>query len=251
MARAFDDGSSQFIYCTPALTTSFPFTMACWFNTDDLTTAQALMSNNDQFNVDYIYMYLNPTPDYLAVSINGASSSQYIAVNSSHTADSWYHACYVGAASNDHKVLLNAGNSGTSSTDVGAITSFDASGIGAQVDSSPSDYMSGMIAEAAWWNAALTDAEVAVLAAGYSPLLVRPQSLVAYLPLIRDDDEDLIGGVSFTASGSPTVGDHPPVRYAVGPYNIGVPAAAAGETLSIAIVPTDSSYDVAKPVIVG
>lgn len=44
----------------------------------------------------------------------------------------------------------------------------------------------GDIAEVGVWDIDLTAAEVASLAKGVSPALVRPQSLVTYLPLIRD-----------------------------------------------------------------
>ncbi len=45
-------------------------------------------------------------------------------------------------------------------------------------------YMSDSSVEEANWNVALTDAEVAALASGVSPLLVRPENLVRYRPLI-------------------------------------------------------------------
>lgn len=43
--------------------------------------------------------------------------------------------------------------------------------------------MEGDISEVGYWNVALTDADVAVLAKGVSPLLVRPEGLVAYWSL--------------------------------------------------------------------
>lgn len=43
------------------------------------------------------------------------------------------------------------------------------------------------IAEVGYWNTDLTDAEIAILAKGVSPLLVRPANLVAYYPLVRGD----------------------------------------------------------------
>jgi hypothetical protein len=43
----------------------------------------------------------------------------------------------------------------------------------------------GSVAEAALWNAAPSDAEIAVLAASFSLLFVKPGNLVAYWPLIR------------------------------------------------------------------
>jgi hypothetical protein len=57
------------------------------------------------------------------------------------------------------------------------------------------------------WNAALTDAEVAILATGFSPKKVRPQSLVFYAPLVREV-RDLVGGVALSDTGT-TVADHP------------------------------------------
>ena len=42
----------------------------------------------------------------------------------------------------------------------------------------------GDLAEAAVWNVALTDAEVAALARGIHPFLIRPDALVAYWPIL-------------------------------------------------------------------
>jgi hypothetical protein len=64
------------------------------------------------------------------------------------------------------------------------------------------------------WSAALTDAEAAILALGISPLLVRPASLAAYWPMIRDTDRDLVGDYHWTPYNSPTIATHPPkIRY--------------------------------------
>jgi len=68
------------------------------------------------------------------------------------------------------------------------------------------------LAEAGLWDAALTDAEVAILGVGYSPLFVRPQSLVAYWPLVRDA-KDRVGGYDLTAGGGPVVAAHPRIIY--------------------------------------
>jgi hypothetical protein len=45
----------------------------------------------------------------------------------------------------------------------------------------------GLLAEAAIWSVILTPAEFAALNNGYSPLLIRPASLVEYQPMIRDN----------------------------------------------------------------
>lgn len=74
---------------------------------------------------------------------------------------------------------------------------------------SPSSAMfNGSIAEPAIWNAALTDAEIASLAAGFTPDQVRPQSLSLYAPLIRNL-ADLRLGRTITNVGGATVSTHP------------------------------------------
>jgi hypothetical protein len=58
-------------------------------------------------------------------------------------------------------------------------------------------WFSGDIAEVGIWNIDLTAAEVASLAKGVSPALIRPQNHVAYLPLIRDTHE-IVNATGFT-----------------------------------------------------
>ena len=71
----------------------------------------------------------------------------------------------------------------------------------------------GNMAEVGIWNVALTDEEMEILGKFVSPLLVRPESLVFYLPLIRDDDNDLIGGLHLTEVGTPQIATHPNILH--------------------------------------
>ena len=86
--------------------------------------------------------------------------------------------------------------------------------------------MDGRIAEAAIWNVELTDAEVAILGKGFSPPFIRPESLVFYAPLIRDEDDDRVGGLSLTAYNTPTIASHPPIIYPAPPF-LSFPTGAA------------------------
>ena len=71
-----------------------------------------------------------------------------------------------------------------------------------------------MIAEFAVWDAILTADEFAMLGAdGFSPLLIRPQSLVEYVPLVRDNvSRKLSIGTLTGAAAQP----HPRIIY---PYS--------------------------------
>jgi hypothetical protein len=66
----------------------------------------------------------------------------------------------------------------------------------------------GDLAELCIWNALLTGAEIASLYRGFSPLQIRRNSLIQYIPLVRPfyDLKDS-GGIS--ASG--TIREHPPI----------------------------------------
>jgi len=90
----------------------------------------------------------------------------------------------------------------------------------------PGTYVDGSIAEAAMWNVALSDGEVAELATGIRPMRVRPQNIVSYWPCVRDQDYDIVGGYDMTPINSPTISAHPPIAYGAPPSLWAVAAAA-------------------------
>lgn len=71
----------------------------------------------------------------------------------------------------------------------------------------------GGIAECAVWDIGLTAAEMAALAKGFSPLLIRPTSLVAYWPILgnNDPEPDLINNNPADVQGTFTKIEHPRV----------------------------------------
>jgi peroxiredoxin len=217
MARAFDDGSSQYLENTVAApVTDFPFTMACWFNSDDITVAQTLVHIQDKDVADaYHGLFAQGAvagDPIRAATVGGTGGTVLADTTAGYSANTWHHACGVWATRADVSSFIDGGSEGNDGGAGDSPPGIDSVSLGRQGDSTPGTYMSGNIAEAAIWNAALTNAEVAILATGVSPLAVRPQSLVFYMPLVRDDDVDLIGGLTLTPSGSPTIADHPPVQ---------------------------------------
>ncbi len=63
------------------------------------------------------------------------------------------------------------------------------------------------LAEYAEWTAVLTASERAAYDAGYSPLLIRPSALQAYLPMARSTHEP-VNGMNLTLTGA-SVASHP------------------------------------------
>jgi hypothetical protein len=108
------------------------------------------------------------------------------------------------------------------------IENYDRVAFGMLRDNSPGSPFDGKAADIAMWDVILTPAEAAIYIAGYSPLFIRPQSLVAYWPLIRPT-YDIIGGLTMTAGGSPVVSAHQPIIYPAN-VRVGIPEAAAPPT---------------------
>lgn len=103
---------------------------------------------------------------------------------------------------------MNGGGSATETT-LTAPANINVTGIGSLTRSgNKGHFMGGDVAEAGVWNAALDAMEVAALAKGVSPVLVRPSKLVFYWPGVRTAALDL-RGAPLTATNTPTVSDHP------------------------------------------
>lgn len=73
----------------------------------------------------------------------------------------------------------------------------------------------GSLAEGAFWNRILSDAEIIILSKGFSPLFI-PNGLYFYAPLIgrADPEVDLVGAISGTVTGA-TQFAHPRIIYPV------------------------------------
>ena len=233
MARGFDRASLQYLANASAVATGPPFSVSLWFTVPDLDNNYVMFSlANSASEQDYFALLVNGgvAGDYVNLTARDAPTPTHCRTTISTSADTWTHALGVAIDTDDRACYINGGGKGTSAINV-TPASIDRMAIGVFYDSSLVSYMAGKIAEVAVWNVALTDADAAILAKGYSPLLVRPQSLVAYWPLIRDTDDDIVGGYSMTPVNSPTVAAHPRVLYPIGPYM--VPAAAAIAALRI------------------
>jgi hypothetical protein len=224
MARSFVRASSEYLAIGTPVLAAFPITFACWFNVDN-TLDQSLISIGDIDTAeDYLELRLRDPADTDVLAIHRNASTLYAKTTASYTVDTWHHGCAVFAATNDRRVYLNGGNKGTNATDQTFPDNVDTTTIGRRAGTT-TIYVSGGIAEAGIWNVALTDAEVAILAATYSPLFVKPQNLVAYYRLIRDEDQDRVGGYDMTAYNTPTISAHPPIIYPSPPHIIHVTAA--------------------------
>ena len=212
MARLFDKSSSQRLQVdfsgVTAVPLSFSFLMYPTLDDDVLQTAFCII-NKDVSGDWWEATYTAPAPDnrtIIETRNQGTSQGVYVPGTKMNT---WNHVAFVSPASNAHQAYLDNVKSAPGTTDV-TPSGVNSIGIGAEADNSPGEFFNGGVAEVGVWNAALTDAEIALLYMRYSPLLVRPQNLVFYAPLTyHSKDFDIVGRLNMTAYNSPSWMEHP------------------------------------------
>jgi hypothetical protein len=205
--------TSNYITIASALVSTAPFTIACWFNSTSATFGQNMIAGNAASALNYFGLSLDgaTTGDPVGIYARGSGGTvDIVNTTSGYSINTWQHACGVFESSTSRSVFLNGGSKNSSSASVIPLL-VDKINIGVyrQSGSSGFDSMRGSLAEIGIWSAALTDDEVASLAKGFTPDQIRPQSLVAYLPLVRTNQD--IKGNSWTTAGTLTVADHPRV----------------------------------------
>ncbi len=219
MARLFDDASSQYLRGDiSTIVNDVPVSMAAWIYTDINSINQVPVGLFTAAVEDNrIYMTVDSASKFSAVYHNNVYG--IAATTASYSVNTWHHICGVFSAGNSRSVYMDGGSKVTNTTSITPFpSSLDRFSVGVADDSSPTAYMSGRVAEAAVWELALSDEEVAALGKGFCPLLVRPCHLTHYVSLVRDHDLDTVGGLRLTAGNSPTVADHPRIIYPTQPY---------------------------------
>jgi len=211
MARLFDDAQSEYLEVTSAPATAVPLTIVFWFKCDDGTKDEyAFYLSDGTLDNSFVGM-LNSSGgavDDVRAYTFAESIQPHADTTTTWTTDTWHHAAYVFAANDSRAAYLDGAGKGTNATSA-TPTGIDLVRIG-RVGSS---YYSGALAEVAIWDVALSDEQVATLAGGSAPSLVQAGNLVAYWPLI-DDDDDAANGYDLTAYNTPSwAGDHPEIDY--------------------------------------
>lgn len=200
------NGTNQYLELTGAPVASEPFTMACWVKKTN-NTAQVVMATGPALTARHQLQADPSGVEAVSVSSGGATGSSGSVTN---PVGAWTHIGGVFSAANSRLVYGNGVAGGANSTSI-TVASLAYVGIGVGYNAgSRAGFFGGDIAECAIWNAALTADEMAALAKGFAPLLVRPANLAFYVPLIRGVEELKLGS-PVTVSGA-TVADHPRVR---------------------------------------
>lgn len=232
-ARTFN-GTSCFVGTSPPWSNEPDnMTIACWGYATSLTTLTTMVgygvsSSGDNrgglvfggtIAGDPITYYSDPSANYFRSTTTG------------YSINTWHH-CVALREAGDNSAFIDGGSQGTPATTTG-LTGVDRIGIGCMPYNGTNNFiMTGRVAWPAMWDVALTDGEIAALAAGASPLTIRPKNLIWFVPLIGTSGNvvDIIGGTTLTEQSTPGAAEAPPVFLGgAWPANY-TPAAGGGAT---------------------
>jgi hypothetical protein len=209
MARTFN-GTSQSIECA-APVTAVPLTIACWFY--PTSSAAAVICSIGQSGATDRFQLSFPAGG-LALNATTVQSgvAQTAVLSSSIPLNTWHHGAAVFSAINSRQAFLN----GTSSTvNTGSSTPSGINRLNVSGAYAPSlvAFFAGGLAEVAVWNAALTAEEIAALAKGFNPRLIRLQNCVYLNRLIRESQDIERAATLTDVGGATAVSTHPRIIY--------------------------------------
>jgi hypothetical protein len=216
MARAFVAASSQYLEIASAILTAPPVTLACWALPSASAFAAMCVANNGSTQ-NYLAIYCSGGNLVARANDGGAATGS----GKAFTASQWNHFAGVFASTTSRTSYVN-GVAGSTESTASTPSGINRTAIGRLSSSSPAgSYFDGSLAEAAIWNIALTATDLAALAAGVSPLLVRPDALVAYWPILGQysPEIDIRAHNDVTVNGA-TAAAHPRMFWPVGPQRM-------------------------------
>ena len=199
-------------------------TLAVWINLDENTSNKHVV-NKWGGAPDQLYLLgAEGNPNKVKLVFHDGTGFQQKAGATTIGTGAWHHIAATYDGSNI-RVYLDGSEDGSAAVTTSIRTGTVSFRIGGSNEASR--FVDGQLAEGAAWNIALTAGELATLGNKFSPLLVRPQNLAGYWPIIgRTSPEiDLINGNDGTVTGA-TVFAHPPMIYPTQPIS-GFAAAGA------------------------
>lgn len=216
---AYQGWSTTDFLRSAALVTAVPFTVSCWARTSLLgsATAQVLVSFCDAAsgyanNCFLLFMSASGSTNCYAGSAGGNQANSFPSVA---VADTTFHSCGVWAANNSRFAYCNGivGVEDTASQTPAGIDRFSIGAFdGTTVNHGWAPAGTGYLSEVAVWDVALAAIEVAALAAGVHPYMIRPASLIGYYPIFgrQSQEPNLLSSTTpLVIQGSLTRAEHP------------------------------------------
>lgn len=223
MSRSFPNNNTNYLSAsaTAAFQPAGAFTVCAWVKLTVLQAATIIARWNSTTDRSWLLDF-NAANGILQWNILGANSVGYGCNKSGVSAGVWAHCAgtFSGALGSVTAWVNGVAGTPTAVASTTIKTSSVQPRVGRRQDS-PGP-MNGQVAEIATWSVALSTVEMGALAAGCSPVMVRPASLGFYAPLwgAAYPEPDLTGLIdNMTQTGTVAAANHAPVAF---PFPVGV-----------------------------
>lgn len=208
MSYLCDGVDDRLVGALAAAKAGAPLSISCWIkgvaNTGAARVAAALAATDGVFdNSEYLNL---TTAGFLQANTrttSNANAQTLVAIPDS----TWCHGLAVFATGSDRRIYLDGANKVTNTTNRTIAAVLDTIVLGSRADATA--FFPGRVAELAIWDAILSDADAAALAAGDSPMSLATAPLRYYR--LKTDALDINGANGLTVTGATVDADHPPV----------------------------------------
>lgn len=218
MARYFN-GSNQYLECNSPVLPMVPFTMCCWFKKNTTSVDTCLLQTIRISDKAYAALFARGSSSGYGAIVQGIISYTNVGATfvngTAYTTNQWNFAAFRCTSTTSRDVFYNTTKTVNTASQTLA-TNLDSFSIARINHEIPGLYYDGHMAEACAWSVSLSDNEIHSLAKGYSPLLIRGNSIAGYWPLggkYGNYDLDRKNAYNLTAYSSPTWSDHPNILY--------------------------------------
>jgi len=195
----------------PFGTTAYPFTIATRFYTTSVAATETLVYFTNSAETNFFLLYISSATSKLRASAAAAGSANYSESGATVSTNTWHTGVAVYTSTTSRTVYLDATAGATDTVSRAPTLTQDRVLVG---DQNGGVSWVGSIAEVAMWNVALTQDEITSYDKGFSPLLIRPQSLSAYWPIygVTSPEPNLRNAAdALSLVGAVASADHPRV----------------------------------------
>lgn len=226
MALIFN-GTSDKLLASSAALSGVPGTIAAWVRPDTTNADRTIAGLSNSGANQQIYRIHMTAAGVPAAQIrNDANEAEVATGTTTLSTTSFQHVCATFASDGAPEIFYNGASEATGVAHAsGVVFTLNQTEIGVLQRNAASLFWDGDIAEVGFWNAVLDDSEIAALADGYSPMLIRPGSLKVYTSLLRSVVS--VKGPVFTVTGT-AAAIHPRVMMPRRRQFISAAAAAGG-----------------------
>ena len=227
-----DSGTDDYLNKSVAIFSglTYPLAFSAWVRPDDKGAQYAVASDSGSGASKQIRIGAGSAGKFI-MGMRGANA-QSPSAHYDNSNTTWFHLVGAFIANNDQKLYVNGTLDQTNTTlaDISDFADSDEFYIGTGIMSGTDlagRSWEGGIAEVAAYAADLSAGEIAALAKGFSPLMVRPSALVGYWPLggpYAPTTIDPVGSNTLTANGGASAEAHPRIIYPMLPPAVMVAA---------------------------